>query len=122
MTLKQEDEFAGKIMTRLHQSIATYVRAAGYKMEQDKKVTKIALRRAFPDDRGLDQKIEKEIPSLKLPPPTMGIPVRHDCDYSSVPYLQKFNPELAVAGGLSAPKVLTCHDSAGQSYKMLVSS
>jgi len=122
MTLKQEDEFAGKVMTRLHQSIGTYVRAAGYKMKQDKKVSKIALRRAFPDDRGLDQKIEKEIPSLKLPPPTMDIPVRHDCDYSSVPYLQKFNPELAVAGGLSAPKVLTCHDSAGQSYKMLVSA
>ncbi|RPB23770.1 hypothetical protein L211DRAFT_786209 [Terfezia boudieri ATCC MYA-4762] len=120
MTLKQEDEFAGKVMTRLHQSIATYIRVASYKMKQDKKVTKIALRRAFPHDRVLDQKIEKEIPSLKLPPPTMDIPVRHDCDYSSIPYLQKFNPELAVAGGLSAPKVLTCHDSSGQSYKMLV--
>lgn len=120
--LKQEDEFAGKVMTRLHQSIATYVRAAGYKMKQDKKVAKIALRRAFPDDWGLDQKIEREIPSLKLPPPIMDIPVRHDCDYSSIPYLQKFNPELAVAGGVSAPKVLTCHDSSGRSYKMLVSA
>lgn len=121
ITLKQEDKFAGKVMSRLHQSIATYIKAAGYIIKQDKKVPKIAFRRAFPLDPKLGEKIEKEIPALKLPPPTMNIQVRSDCDYTKLPYLQRFNPEFSIAGGLSAPKVLTCHDSAGNSYKMLVS-
>lgn len=120
MTLKQEGKFAGKVMSCLHQAIGVYIRVAIYKMDKNCP-KKLATRRAFPRDRGLDGKLEKEIPGLKLPPPTMNIAVRHDCDYSDLPYLQRFNPEIAIAGGVSAPKILTCHDSSGQSYKMLVS-
>lgn len=121
MTLKQEDKFAGKVMSRLHQSIHAYIRVAEYKVKRDK-TAKIAIRIAFPGDKGLDELIENKIPSFKLPPPTMVIAIRRDCDYSNVPYLLKFNPELAIAGGVSAPKILTCHDSTGKLYKMLVSS
>ena len=119
-TLKQEGKFAGNIMIRLHQAIGIYIKVAIYKMDKNSS-KKLAIRRAFPGERGLDGKLEKEIPSLKLPPPTMNIAVRHDCDYSDLPYLQRFNPEFAIAGGASAPKILTCHDSLGRSYKMLVS-
>ncbi|KAI5811100.1 hypothetical protein DFH27DRAFT_8872 [Peziza echinospora] len=119
MTLKKEQTFTGQTIGRIHAATAIYIRLAGYKIVQGK-TNKFALRRAFPQDTALCTKIERDLPQLKIPPPTMNIEVRVDCDYSNLPFLQRFNPELSVAGGLSAPKILTCHDSAGQSYKMLV--
>ncbi|KAF8475673.1 hypothetical protein BDZ91DRAFT_649584 [Kalaharituber pfeilii] len=119
MTLKKENKFAGQTMNKIYAAISTYIKVAAYKM--DKKSSKIPIRKAFPEEPTLASKIEREIPSLKLPPPTMNIEIRADCDYTNLPYLQKFNPELSVASsGVSAPKILTCHDSSGQSYKMLV--
>ena len=122
LKLKDEGEFPGDVMQRLHKAIGTYVKVALYKVKLEKKCSKVAIKRAFPDETGLGTKVEREIPNLRLPPPTMNIEIRADCDYTNLPYLTKFGSEVSIASGISAPKILTCHDSTGHSFKMLVSA
>ena len=50
----------------------------------------------------------------------MRIELRVDCNYSDVPRVVKFQPDFAVASGISAPKIVTVIASNGLRYKMLV--
>jgi hypothetical protein len=52
----------------------------------------------------------------------MNIELRADCDYSNVPVIEKFKPEMTIASGVSAPKIVTCIASDGSKYKLLVSA
>lgn len=67
-------------------------------------------------------KLVQEILNLttKIPPPTLKIPIRIDCDYSSVPVLKQFDPTFTVAGGVSAPKIITMLASDGSRMKALL--
>ncbi|EHA54132.1 hypothetical protein MGG_14764 [Pyricularia oryzae 70-15] len=56
----------------------------------------------------------------RIPPPTMQMELRADCDYSTVPVIAKLEPEMSIASGLSAPKILTAVGSDGVRYKQLV--
>lgn len=68
------------------------------------------------------QKLVQEIMNLntKIPPPTLKIPTRADCDYRSVPVLEQFEPYFTVAGGVSAPKIITILASDGSRMKALL--
>jgi serine-protein kinase ATM len=68
------------------------------------------------------QKLVQEVLNLttKIPPPTLKIPIRVDCDYRSVPVLKQFEPNFEVAGGVSAPKIIMILASDGSRMKALL--
>jgi ataxia telangiectasia mutated family protein len=66
------------------------------------------------------QRLGQDVITYKLPPPTMKIELRVDCDYSHVPTVAKFSPEFTIASGVSAPKIVTAVASNGERYKQLV--
>lgn len=68
------------------------------------------------------QKLEQTLSTshVKIPPPTMNIPLRPDRDYSAIPFFSKFDPMISIAGGVSAPKIVTMIASDGSRHKMLL--
>lgn len=62
------------------------------------------------------------IAKYPIPPPTMQMPLLASCDYSepNVPMIDKFDPQMSIAGGVSAPKIITALGTDGQRYKQLV--
>ena len=56
----------------------------------------------------------------RVPPPTMAIGVRPDGRYEHLPRFVKFESSIQIAGGLSAPKILTVVATDGKRYKQLV--
>lgn len=109
---------AGPIWLGVHNSNINFVRFAAEKIDEDKckPGTRMLLRKL---SSGL--KLEQDIQNFKIPPPTMKIPLRHDCNYSNVPIIVKFQSDFAVASGISMPKILTGIGSDGRKYKQLVS-
>lgn len=114
--LKREKSVA-HIMHRVVKSIQVYHSLAMKTFERQKGRSKYLIRSVLPE---FYRDLEKEIPGFQIPPPTMNIEIRPDCDYTHVPHLLKFQPEVRIAAGASAPKIIGCQDSAGQFYKMLV--
>jgi serine-protein kinase ATM len=55
-----------------------------------------------------------------IPPPTMQLELAADKDYSNVPIITMLDPEMSIASGVSAPKIITAIGSNGQRYKQLV--
>ncbi|KAJ4304114.1 Serine/threonine-protein kinase tel1 [Collariella sp. IMI 366227] len=55
-----------------------------------------------------------------IPPPTMQITLSASQDYSDVPMIHKFEPEMSIASGVSAPKIITAIGTNGQKFKQLV--
>ncbi|MCJ1474831.1 Serine/threonine-protein kinase tel1 [Lambiella insularis] len=110
---------AAPIWLGVHNSNIHFVRFATEKIEEGKyKPGARILLRKLPS--GL--KLEQDIQNFKIPPPTMKIPLRHDCNYSSVPTIVKFQSDFAVASGISMPKILTGIGSDGRKYKQLFKS
>lgn len=68
------------------------------------------------------RKIAQKVPTLRVPPATLSIEVRQDCDYSNVPVITAFRSRVSIAGGLSAPKILRVTASDGVEHRQLVSS
>ena len=103
----------------VHNSNINFVRFATEKVDEGKHKpgTKVLLRKS---PTGL--KLEQDIPKLRVPPPTMRIPLRRDCEYGNVPTIVKFQSEFAIASGISMPKILTAVGSDGRKYKQLVRS
>lgn len=62
----------------------------------------------------------KKIPLLNVPPATLQIEVRPNCDYKNLPKITGFKPKMSIANGLSAPKVITAIGDDGKPYKQLV--
>jgi ataxia telangiectasia mutated family protein len=50
----------------------------------------------------------------------MKVALRADCDYSSVPVSTEFEPQISIAGGISAPKIAVLRASDGSRNKMLL--
>ncbi|OAQ99493.1 hypothetical protein LLEC1_02257 [Akanthomyces lecanii] len=55
-----------------------------------------------------------------IPPPTMHVEIRACKDYSTVPTIAKLEPTMTIAGGVSAPKIITAIGTNGKKYKQLV--
>jgi len=66
--------------------------------------------------RGLVQALAK----YHIPPPTLQIELSADKDYSHVPTIAKMEKSMAIASGVSAPKIITAVGSDGKRYKQLV--
>ena len=98
----------------LHNTNVNFVRFAAERLEDAKPGSKVQLKRS---QHG--QRIEQEVNKYRVPPPTITIPLRSDCDYSSVPTIARFQPEFTIAGGISAPKIITALGTDGLKYKQL---
>lgn len=110
-----------KVFSSIEISTGMYERLAHAKLENqrnDKRPVKV--KDFFVKDGARAPRFEKDLPRLNLPPPTMNIAVRNDCDYTTLPTLVKFESEINLASGLSAPKICRCQTSDGKRYKMLV--
>ncbi|ATY67317.1 phosphotidylinositol kinase [Cordyceps militaris] len=55
-----------------------------------------------------------------IPPPTMHVEIQSNKDYSTVPKIAKLEPTMTIAGGVSAPKIITAIGTDGKKYKQLV--
>jgi serine-protein kinase ATM len=64
----------------------------------------------------------KKIAKLVIPPSTMTVAIRPDRNYSQVPTITRFSSKIKIAGGLSAPKIITAITSDGVRYRQLVRS
>ncbi|KAF2453189.1 hypothetical protein BDY21DRAFT_142648 [Lineolata rhizophorae] len=64
-------------------------------------------------------KLLQKIPTLQVPPATMSFEPRPDCNYTNLPKITHFKPRMTIAGGLSAPKIITAIASDGKQYKQL---
>jgi ataxia telangiectasia mutated family protein len=69
---------------------------------------------------GRASEFQKDIPAHGIPPPTMHIQIRADCDYSKLPRITRFETTVALAQGLSKPKIIKCQTSDGSIFKQVV--
>ncbi|KAL1853370.1 Serine/threonine-protein kinase tel1 [Paecilomyces lecythidis] len=112
----KNDRHAGPTWVAIHNTNISYVRfAIDRPDEKTKSGAKVPLKKL-----ATGQRLEQDATNLKLPPPTMRIELRADCNYKDVPKVVRFNPEFTVASGVSAPKIITAIASNGQRYKQLV--
>lgn len=102
----------------LHNTNLVFVKFAIERLDGStiKPGSKLALRRYATGAR-----IEQEIQKSRVPPPTMKIELRPDCDYTNVPFIARFEPQFTVASGISMPKIITAIGTDGLRYKQLVS-
>lgn len=100
----------------VHNTNLNFVRFAHDKIEDAsvKQGSKVLLKKL-----ATGQRIEQEVQKHSVPPPTITLPLRADCDYKSVPLVRRFLPEFTLAGGISAPKIVTAIGTDGQRYKQL---
>jgi ataxia telangiectasia mutated family protein len=54
------------------------------------------------------------------PPPTLQVDISADLDYTKVPIMHRLEPQISIASGVSAPKIITVIASDGSKYKQLV--
>ncbi|TQN70759.1 Serine/threonine-protein kinase TEL1 [Colletotrichum shisoi] len=76
---------------------------------------KIALR-----DIHSAQSLQNALLKYRIPPPTMQLEVSATKDYSSVPVIERLEPQMSIASGVSAPKIITAVGSDGKRYRQLV--
>ena len=73
------------------------------------------------EDYPASKKVLQKVPALNVPPATMHIKIRPNCDYTDIPKITGWEMKMTIASGISAPKVLTAVTSDGERYKQLVS-
>lgn len=91
----------------------------GLAMDRDPNKYKAGAK--FPlKDSNAGQNLVIGLAKYKVPPPTMHIEVSTTRDYSAVPMVAKLEPTMTIAGGVSAPKIITAIGTDGKKYKQLV--
>ncbi|KAI5301328.1 Serine/threonine-protein kinase tel1 [Ascosphaera atra] len=104
-----------ELWVRLHNANVMYHRFATEPLNEKAR----AGTKAYLKKTEAGQFLERDIPSSKLPPPTMRIELRRNCDYSDVPVVTSYLPQYSIASGVSAPKIATAIASDGLRYKQL---
>lgn len=112
----KNDKRKGDTWIAVHNANITYVRFAIDRPDEKLRTGAKMLLKKLPT--GL--RLEQDVSLKKIPPPTMKIELRVDCDYSNIPKLAGFLPEFTVASGVSAPKIVTAIGTDGTRYKQLV--
>lgn len=104
------------IWLALHNTNAHFVHLAAERLDDPsiKPGSKVSLRQS-----PAGQKVESDVQKQRVPPPTMTLPLRPDCDYTRVPTIARFQPEYTVASGISMPKIITAIGTDGLKYKQL---
>ncbi|QQK44000.1 PIK-related kinase, FATC [Penicillium digitatum] len=111
----KNDSHIGQTWIAVHNVNISYVRFAVDKPDSKyKSGAKVPLKNLT-----TGQRLGQDATTYQLPPPTMKIALRADCDYSRVPTVTKFHPEFTIASGVSAPKIVTAVASNGERYKQL---
>ena len=107
---------ASKTWINVHNTNVTFVRFAAERLDDPavKPGAKVALRNS-----PTGQRVEQDVLKMKVPPPTMTVDLRADCDYSNVPTITRFFPDFTIATGISMPKIITALGSDGRKYKQL---
>ncbi|KAE8377319.1 Serine/threonine-protein kinase tel1 [Aspergillus bertholletiae] len=109
------DKHIGPTWVAVHNANISYVRfAVDRPDEKFKSGARVPLRKLQTGAR-----LEQDAVTQKLPPPTMNIKIRVDCNYSDVPTLIRYHPEFTIASGVSAPKIVSAFASDGLRYKQL---
>ncbi|KAL8900186.1 MAG: hypothetical protein Q9207_005812 [Kuettlingeria erythrocarpa] len=103
----------------LHNANVLFARFASEKLNDSniKPGSKVPLRKSPTGVR-----LEQDVAGHRVPPPTMKIDLRADCDYSSVPRIARFHHEFTVASGISMPKIASAIATDGAKYKQLFKS
>ncbi|PWY67189.1 ataxia telangiectasia mutated [Aspergillus heteromorphus CBS 117.55] len=111
----KNDKRMGTTWVAVHNTNISYVRFAIEKPDERlKSGAKVPLKKL-----PTGQRLEQDAATQRLPPPTMRIDIRVDCDYTDVPRLVRYSPEFTIASGVSAPKIVTAIASNGSRYKQL---
>ena len=106
------------IWMSVHNSSLSLVKFAQEKQDKEVKTgAKIPIR-TFKYGKQLEQTLQGL--NHKIPPPTMKIPLRPDKDYSQLPTIGGLEPQVSIAGGVSAPKIGTIVATDGSRHKMLL--
>ncbi len=71
---------------------------------------------------GLRKFRSKALADMRLPPPSLEIPISPTNDYATVPFVQKYHHSFKIAGGVNQPKILDSVLSTGKSFRELVKS
>lgn len=93
-----------------YHKLATEMDQSRYKAGQ-----KIAVR-----DSVAGAALSSTLTKYHIPPPTMQIELQASRDYSQVPFIAKIEPNMSIASGVSAPKIITVVGSNGERFKQLV--
>ncbi len=111
------DKQAQAIWVAVNNSNVCFVKFAIERLDERKYKpgTKVPLRKV---PHG--QPLEHDVPSQKVPPPTLRLALRADCNYTDVPVIARFHPDMTIASGVSAPKILVAVGTDGLKYKQLV--
>ena len=88
-------------------------------MDRDQNRYKAGHKMAIKDSP-VGQAFLTSLAKYPIPPPTLQIELAADMDYSKTPLIQKFEPYMSIASGVSAPKIITAIGSDGSRYKQLV--
>lgn len=70
----------------------------------------------------IGDQLASTIPTLRVPPVTIGLPLQADGDYSGAPVIVKVHSAVSLMAGASRPKTLTVTAADGKGYKQLFKS
>ncbi|GAB7345661.1 hypothetical protein MBLNU457_3949t2 [Dothideomycetes sp. NU457] len=107
------DKKVGSLFKKVWEASVLYKHLAQLRIEKAKS-GKINLSR-IPAAKEMNEKVSR----FEIPPVTLSIDLRPAGDYSQVPTIVRFREEISIAGGLSAPKILTARATDGKQYKQL---
>lgn len=106
----------GQIWASIQQVNILYCKLAAEKDDQKyRSGRKVSLK-----DSPYGSRLNGSFSKYHIPPPTMYIDLSPDLDYSNVPTMVKLESTIAIASGVSAPKVITAVASNGAKFKQLV--
>ena len=107
---------AQKTWIAVHNTNVIFVRFAQERLDDPliKPGSKVPLRKIETGRR-----VEQDVLKMKVPPPTMTVELRADCNYDGIVVIAKFQPDFTVAGGISMPKIVTAIGTDGLKYKQL---
>jgi len=96
------DKRAREPWNKIYQSNSTYHALAMVKNDADNRTGR---------DLTLDKYIESKdlktrVPVIKVPPATLQVEVRADCNYKSLPVIADFKNKMSIANDLSAPEII----------------
>ncbi|APA11053.1 hypothetical protein sscle_07g058230 [Sclerotinia sclerotiorum 1980 UF-70] len=112
----QRAENSREIWAALGFVIQPYTQLAGEKDEQKYKTGKKLSIKDSPAGLKLNNIVRK----YSIPPPTIQIDLRADKNYSKVPKMVRFESQMSIASGVSAPKIITAVADNGARFKQLV--
>ncbi|KAH6694050.1 ataxia telangiectasia mutated [Plectosphaerella plurivora] len=111
----ERNEKVGELWHSIDRSSGYYHRLAGEKNDKFKAGQKFALK-----DSTAAYQLIHALAKYKIPPPTMQIELDANCDYSRVPIVARLEPQMTIASGVSAPKIITVVGTDGKKYRQLV--